>query len=184
MNNQQCTTYFPSRFVLMPGCLTFLSSISPWCKQDFCSPIFVLLTFSLFRFFRGKTTLYHHVPPNYPVILCWCHYMELFYLLYLNGFIRVLLSCQSPTLDSYGAKSTLYRPFHLSLCGYTYRPQKASGQIWIKNLFLSSFKYRFVKRKIDSSKHYIGHSITGLIWWTINSAQPISPPVLCWCQDV
>ena len=134
MNNQQCTTYFPSRFVLMPGCLTFLSSISPWCKQDF-----VLLTFSLFRFFRGKTTLYHHVPPNYHVILCWCHYMEIVCRLYLNGFIRILLSCQSPTLDSYGAKSTLYRPFHLSLCGYTYRPQKASGQIWIKNSIFELF---------------------------------------------
>ena len=70
-------------FVLMPRCLTFLSSISPWCVQDFSSPSAIPVQILL-----RKNNI---IPPNYPVILSWCHYMELFYLLYLNGFIRVLL---------------------------------------------------------------------------------------------
>ena len=74
--------------------------------------------------------------------------------------------------------------FTLSCVDIHTGPKRHPDRFGLKNLFLSSFKYRFVKGKIGSSKHYIGHSITGLIWWTINSAQPISPPVLCWCQDV
>ena len=91
----------------MPGRLTFLSSISSWCVQVFCSP----------NILPVQTVLWKNkfVQPNYPVVLCWCHYMELFYLLYLNGFISTLLSWQSSTLDSYDEKSTLYRPFHIFL---------------------------------------------------------------------
>ena len=80
MNNQQYTTYFPCCFVLMPRCLTFLSSISLWFFPRFYCPN--ILSFQIIL--MGDNT----VPPNSPVVLCWCHHMELFYLLYRYGFFQ------------------------------------------------------------------------------------------------
>ena len=112
------------------------------CRESFydsiCSDSFPLPSLTCF----SQITLHHRISPvftpHYPVVLCWCHHiMELVYLLYLNGSIKVSLSWQSPTLDPYDEKSTLYR--HLFLCGYAYRPQKASGQIWINNSMFELF---------------------------------------------
>ena len=80
MNNQQCTTYFPCCFVLMPRCLTFLSSISLWFFPRFYCPN--ILSFQIILMSNNT------VPPNSPVVLCWCHHMELFYLLYRYDFFQ------------------------------------------------------------------------------------------------
>ena len=127
MNNQQCTTYFPCCFVLMPRCLTFLSSISLWFFPRFYCPNILSFQITL----MSNNT----VPPNSPVVLCWCHHMELFYLLYRYDVFQDF----SSLTVSHFRFTTLYGPFPLFLSGNTERPQKASGQIWTKKSIFELF---------------------------------------------
>ena len=134
MNNQQCTPYLPCFFFLMPGRLTFLSSISSWRVHGFlfsqhtsCSDCLV-----------EKQICTTSLPCCFVLVPLYGTFLSSISQWFYQYFI-VLTVFHFRFIMSYDEKSALYRPFHILLWGYTCRTQKASGENLIKKSIIELF---------------------------------------------